>query len=136
MYKKPWLTLKVKIYNFTAKCIRFEWKRKNNLKFCVHVLSIILFRSYECVHCVHFFEASVLISASFMQHSCQHIITQHTPASLMTHTHTEFQITCYWLNGLSLMPARVIIVKTVDKHFTSINIDMHSYTVHTHTSTH
>lgn len=71
----------------TAKCIRLKGKRKNNFGFRVNVLSIILFRSYKCVHCVHFFEASVLISASFMQHSCQHLITQHTPTSLMTHTH-------------------------------------------------
>lgn len=40
------------------------------------------------VYCVnaHFYETSVLISASFMQRSCQHLITPHTPTSLITHT--------------------------------------------------
>lgn len=40
------------------------------------------------VYCVnaHFYEASVLISASFMQRSCQHLITPHAPTSLITHT--------------------------------------------------
>lgn len=91
-----------------------------------------------CVHCVkaHFFETSFLISASFMQHSCQHLITQHTPTSLITHKH------------IHRIPNNALLIKwtfpyasqghyNIDcGHTFPVLTDTHSFTVCTHRSTH